>query len=76
MRVLVLHTLPLHAAADGRVVGEFDLNAVAAGIASALPGAIVAGVRGAVPEITRPLDACRRVARFPAGEPRRQEMRI
>ncbi|HEY2013341.1 MAG TPA: ATP-grasp domain-containing protein [Bryobacteraceae bacterium] len=55
--MLVLHTLPPHAAAEGRVVGEFDLNAAAAGMASVLPGAVVAGVRGEVSEITRLLDA-------------------
>src|SRR5258707_11875234 len=50
MKVLVLHTLPPVVAA-GRTPDEFDLSAAARGIADVLPGAIVAGVRGEVPEI-------------------------
>ena len=50
MKVLVLHTLPLIAAA-GRTLDEFDLSAAARGIAEVLPEAVVAGVRGEVSEI-------------------------
>jgi D-alanine-D-alanine ligase len=50
MKVLVLHTLPPEQAVD-RSVDEFDLSAAAAGVAEALPGAVVAGVHGEPGEV-------------------------
>lgn len=51
MKVLVLHSLPPEAAGEGRTSDEFDLHSAAENVASVLPGAVVAEVRGEVPEI-------------------------
>lgn len=51
MKVLVLHTLPPACLTDGRRTVEFDLSEAALGVAEALPGAVVAGVRGEAQEI-------------------------
>ncbi|HMF56036.1 MAG TPA: ATP-grasp domain-containing protein [Pyrinomonadaceae bacterium] len=51
MKVLVLHTLPPEAIADGRNSWEFDLSEAVEGIAEVLPEAILAGVRGEAREI-------------------------
>jgi D-alanine-D-alanine ligase len=51
MKVLVLHSLPPEEAGEGRTSDEFDLHTAAENIASVLPGAAVAGVRGEAPEI-------------------------
>jgi D-alanine-D-alanine ligase len=56
VKVLVLHTLPPHTAAPDRTVGEFNLDAAACNVASVLPDAVVAGVRGEVLEVTALLD--------------------
>jgi len=50
-KVLVLHTLPPLVTGAGRMPDEFDLCAAAQGIADAIPGAVVAGVRGHVQEV-------------------------
>lgn len=46
MKVLVVHTLPPEAGADGRISDEFDLAGGANVVASVLPGAIVCGILG------------------------------
>ena len=68
MKVLVLHTLPPAVTAADRVAGEFELDAAAHGVASVLPEAVVAGVRGEVPEILRLIDAHRPDVIFNACE--------
>lgn len=57
MKVLVLYTLPPDQLGRGRTVGEFDLNDAAKEIVSAIPGAQIAGVRGAPAEVLRVLNA-------------------
>jgi len=49
VKVLVLHTLPLHTAAPDRTVGKFDLDTAAGNVAGALPDAVVAGVLSKLP---------------------------
>lgn len=56
MKVLILHTLPPEATDPGRWTEEFDLLSSAEGVASALPGAAVCGVRGEIREILDALD--------------------
>ena len=59
MPILVMYTLLPDEIRDGRSADEFALNEAAAGIARALPGAQIAGVRGSVGEILEVLDAQR-----------------
>jgi len=68
MKVLVLHTLPPLLPPAGRIVDEFDLSAGARNIAAALPGAVVAGVRGEAREVLALLDAHRPDVVFNACE--------
>jgi D-alanine-D-alanine ligase len=56
VKVLVLHSLPPDTAGPGRTVDEFALDAAAANVASVLPDAVVAGVRGEVREVVALLD--------------------
>src|SRR5262245_38791304 len=56
MKVLVAHSAPPTDVPDGREAGEFDLSETAANVASALPGADVAAVRGEVDELLQLLD--------------------
>jgi D-alanine-D-alanine ligase len=75
MRVLVLHTLPPERTEEGRWVEEFDLAASAGGIAEALPGAVVAGVRGEVREMIEVIaahapDVIVNLCEAPLGQPR------
>jgi D-alanine-D-alanine ligase len=56
VKVLVLHTLPPPSAAPGRTVDEFNLDSAACNVASVLPDAVVAGVRGDVREVIALLD--------------------
>src|ERR1044072_5583748 len=51
MKVLIVHTLPAEAIPGGRGAGEFDLSEAAQNIASVLPDAVVAGVRGSATEM-------------------------
>jgi D-alanine-D-alanine ligase len=51
MKVLIVHTLPAEAVPAGRDPGEFDLSEAAQNIASVLPDAVVAGVRGTAAEM-------------------------
>ena len=51
MKVLILHTAPPQTVDPGRRVWEFDLEPAACGIATVLPGATVARVRGEPREI-------------------------
>jgi len=67
-KVLVLHTLPPLATEAGRTPDEFDLGAAAQGIADAIPGAVVAGVRGRVEEVTALLEGHRPDVVFNACE--------
>lgn len=57
MKVLVLYTLPPNQLGRGRTVGEFDLNDAAIEIVNAIPGAEVAGVKGAPAEVLHVLNA-------------------
>jgi D-alanine-D-alanine ligase len=50
-KVLVLHTLPPADPGSGRTTAEFDLQPAAAEVGAALPGSVVAGVRGEAEEI-------------------------
>lgn len=68
-KVLVIHTLPPMELAAGRITGEFDLHAVARGIAACLPGeAAIAGVRGTPAEMLELLDRHRPEVVFNACE--------
>src|ERR1044072_8665834 len=51
MKVLIVHTLPAEEVPAGRGPGEFDLSEAAQNIASVLPDAVVAGVRGTAAEM-------------------------
>jgi D-alanine-D-alanine ligase len=57
MKVLILHTAPPQTVDPGRRVWEFDLEPAACGIATVLPGATVARVRGEPREILSLLEA-------------------
>jgi D-alanine-D-alanine ligase len=59
VKVLVLHTLPPADCGNGRRREEFDLNASAEHVASALEHAFVAGVRGDASEIARLVESQR-----------------
>ena len=67
-KVLVLHTLPPLVTGAGRMPDEFDLCAAAQGIADAIPGAVVAGVRGHVQEVIALLERHRPDVIFNACE--------
>jgi D-alanine-D-alanine ligase len=56
MKVLVLHTLPPREAESGRTPDEFDLDGAAQAIGEAIPGAVVAGIRGELRELIDHLD--------------------
>jgi D-alanine-D-alanine ligase len=56
MNVLVVHSAPPVDVPEGRDVGEFDLRDTAANVASALPEATVAAIRGEVDELLQLLD--------------------
>jgi D-alanine-D-alanine ligase len=56
VKVLILHTTPPEAPGADRVKDEFDLNDAASNVASALPEAVICGVRGDVREILALLD--------------------
>jgi D-alanine-D-alanine ligase len=68
MKVLVVHTLPAEAVPPGRDAGEFDLSEAAQNIASVLPHAVVAGVRGTAAEVLDLLAAHRPDVVFNACE--------
>jgi len=75
MRVLVLHTLAPGSCEGGRSTGEFDLSTAAANVASALEGAMVAGVRGEASEILAGVERHRpdvvfNLCEAPMGQPR------
>jgi D-alanine-D-alanine ligase len=77
MKVLVLHSLPPVAPANGRHVWEFDLSAAAEGIREVMPDAIVAGVRGEVDEVLSVLskhrpDVVFNLCEAPLGRPDRE----
>ena len=77
MKVLVLHTLPPEQAASGRTPDEFDLDGAAQAIGNAIPGAIVAGVRGELREIIEHLnrhqpDVVFNLCEAPLGRPDRE----
>ena len=74
MKILVLHTLPPAECGSGRSTGEFELNAAAINVASALDNAIVAGVRGEAAEILSLVEAQRpdvifNLCEAPLGKP-------
>jgi D-alanine-D-alanine ligase len=75
MRVLVLHTLAPERCENGRSTGEFELDAAAANVASALDGAAVVGVRGEASGIIAMVDRHRpdvifNLCEAPLGQPR------
>jgi D-alanine-D-alanine ligase len=77
MKVMVLHSLPPVAPANGRHVWEFDLSAAAEGIWEVMPDAIVAGVRGEVDEVLAVLsknrpDVVFNLCEAPLGRPDRE----
>ncbi len=74
MKVLVLHSLPPAVTSPGRAQSEFDLGEAAANIASALPNATIAGVRGEAAEILATIaihqpDAVFNLCEAPLGRP-------
>lgn len=74
MKVLVLHSLPPEEAGEGRTSDEFDLHPAAENIASVLPGAVVAGVKGEAEEILATLahvapDVVFNLCEAPLGRP-------
>ena len=56
MKVLVLHTLAPEHVGEGRTADEFDLHEAAQAIGEAIPGALVAGIRGEAREVMLQLD--------------------
>jgi D-alanine-D-alanine ligase len=74
LKILVLHTLPPATCDSRRSIGEFELDAAASNVASALPNAVVAGVRGELNEIVQLVDAERpdvifNLCEAPLGKP-------
>ncbi len=77
MKVVVLHSLPPLATANGRRVWEFDLSAAAEGIREVMPDAKVVGVRGEVEEVLAVLskhrpDVVFNLCEAPLGRPDRE----
>jgi D-alanine-D-alanine ligase len=74
LKVLVLYTLPPSTCENGRLSGEFELDAAALNVASALEHALVAGVRGEAGEIVRRIESERpdvifNLCEAPLGDP-------
>jgi D-alanine-D-alanine ligase len=74
VKVLVAHTLPPEAAPERRIPWEFDLGESAEAVGSALPGAVICGIRGLPGEYARLVDVHRPDAVFnlceaPLGRP-------